>query len=374
MAITGNIERYGGHMLSRVRSPKIDDGTLTFDLRLGLHQIRKELPVGKEFPALYEPFKRFTGLVNPLMKLLREGRIKALLIDAMNMPFRTPTYDKYLKAIKNIELIVVHDVYMSEAAKFADVVLPAKTFLERNCPSIMLWSKYGIIGVRQKVVEAPGECKSNIELFTALARKMGLEKYFSWKSEEELIDWILEPVGVKFEELKSKGYVKAGEPLSERIYEKEGFPTISNKVELYSSILEKIGVDPMPTWHDELLLKPNEKYPYILSSYTPVRQHSWSLWKAVTDLENILEQDHAYLSKKIATEKGIKNGDWILIETKHGVARYKAIVKEYMHPETVLVSRGNHEEAKIIDVLDPIDPVSSFIAERGIPCNVRRAD
>jgi anaerobic selenocysteine-containing dehydrogenase len=372
MAITGNVEIYGGHMLSRVRSPVIDDGTLTFDSRLGLHNMRKIPEVAKQFPVLYEPFKTFTALAHGLMSLLRQGKIKALFVDAMNMPYRTPTYDKYIRAIDNVDFIVVFDVYMSEVAKYADVVLPSKTFLERDCPSLNLWHKHGILYMRQKTLDPPGECKSNIELFTLLAKKMGLDNRFPWKDEEELFNWLLEPAGVKFENLKNEGYVQVQERYPEKLYEKKGFATPSKKIEIYCSILEQMGADPLPTWHEELLIKPDEKYPYILSSYTPVRQHSWSLWKAVRDLEEILEQDHAYIPEEIAKEKGIKTGDSVLIETKHGTARYKAVVRKYMHPKTILVSRGNFEQAKIIDVHEPIDPVTSFIAERGITCNIRR--
>ncbi|RLI04774.1 hypothetical protein DRO26_03955 [Candidatus Bathyarchaeota archaeon] len=376
IALTGNVDIRGGHILGWPRSPMIDDGFLAFDPRLGLRDKRKIPEVAKEFPAVYEALKNFTALAHGLMKMLRQGKVKALFVDAMNMPLRTPTYNRFVKDIESVELLVVFDVYLGEVegkiAKYADIVLPAKTFLERDCLSIQLWHKYGIIHVRQKVVDAPGECKSNFEFYTMLAKKMGLGEYFPWKNEEELFDWLLEPTGVKFERLKKEGYVQVGEPISEKTYEKEGFPTPSKKVELYSSILEKMGVDPLPTWHDELMLKQDEKYPYIHTSYTPARQHSWTNWKAVRDLEEVLEQDHAYIPERIALEKGIKTGDLVYVETKHGVATYKAVVKKYIHPETIIVSRGNPEQAKIIDILDPIDPISSFMAERGIPCNVRR--
>jgi len=371
-AITGNVDVYGGKLFMRNRTPEMDDGTLICDVRLGLRDIRPKTELGKEFPAVYALLKHlqyFTMIDNSWQKELREGRIKAVIADAVNMVIRKPNSQRALDVIKNLELLVVFDVYMNETAKYADVVLPSTTFLERDGFSLSSYNKEGVITVRQKVVEPPGECKSNFELFTDLARKMGLGEYFQWKNVKELIDYILEPTGVSFEMLKKEGIVRVGEPMKEKLYQEQGFPTPSKKVELHSSMLEFMGVDPLPTWHDELRPQPTQELPLILSSYTPLRQHSWTPW--LWKLEEALEFDVAYLHRDMAEKIGVHDGSWVVVETKHGNAKFKAKVTEFIHPKSVIVSRGLHQQAKLIDILDPIDSVTGFMAERGMACNLR---
>jgi anaerobic selenocysteine-containing dehydrogenase len=378
MAITGNIDRKGGQILGHPWPGQIGyyTGKEQYSTTLGIPDIRPKSELGKECPPFaYHTFAESGGLPLPAwMKALREGKFKAVICEGINMVIRDPNYYKIIEAIKNLEFFVVFDVYMNKTAKYADVVLPAATFLERDEIDLQRYYKHGIIRLRRKVVDPPGECKSSFDFWTALARKMDLEKYLPWKDVGELIDWMVKPQGTSYKELLEKGEVRVHPPIPEKAYEKEGFPTPSKKVELYSSLLEMMGVDPLPTWHDKLWEQPTKEYPLILSSYTPTRQHSWTLWPAVLKLEEVLEENRAYLHSSVAAEIGIRDEDWIIIETRHGSAKYRAKVTEFIHPKSVIVSRGEHEQAKIIDLLDPIDPVTTLPAERGIPCRVRRAD
>ncbi len=376
MAITGNIDREGGARVLRPRKPIIDRGMHSFaDTRLGLHGKRPPITVGSEFPATYNVFKKVMILDSPWQeRFLYKGRIKAIICDAINLLIRKPNYHKTLESIKGLELLVVYDVYMSETAKYADIIFPSTTFLERDGISLRDWHKGGRIRARQKVVEPPGECRSNFDFFKGLAEEMGIGNYFSWKDVRQMIDYILEPTGRTFDELQRVGFIELGEPLEEKAYEKHGFPTPSGKVELYSAQLEKMGVSPLPVWRDELFFKPNSEFPLILSSFTPARQHSWTLWPSVLELEEVLEEDCAYVHQDVAKEIGIREKDWIRITTMHGNARYKAKVTEFIHPDSVIVSRGLPQQAKLIDLCDPIDPDSAFMAERGMLCRISKSE
>ncbi len=375
--ITGNIDIIGAKQFYRDREPKIDERTLTGDKRFGLHE-KRNIPKHekyKQYPAIYNASKERTVIDNAFMEEFWEGNIKALICDASNFVVRKPNYKKAVKGIKNnLDLLVVYDVYMNETGELADVIFPSTTFLERNNFSLANFNKEGIISVRQKLVEPPGECKSRLELYGELAEKMGFGDDFPFRNNKEIVNYMLDPLYISFEELREKGIIKVGEKAEERLYEEEGFKTPTGKVEIYSSILENFGVEPLPTWHDEQWPRQNEEFPLIFSSFTPKRQHSWSTWSAITDLEETLEENRAYIHKSVAEEKEIKDGDWIKIQTKNGSAEYKAKVSERMHSDSVIASRGEHQEARLIDIHDNVDPVTGYMGERGIPCKIERVN
>jgi anaerobic selenocysteine-containing dehydrogenase len=86
-----------------------------------------------------------------------------------------------------------------------------------------------------------GECRSDYEIFRALARRFGLGEYF-WDTDEQCLDFMLEPAGISFEELKKIGVLVGCKRY--RSYPSNGFPTPSDKVDLYSSKLKEWGFDP----------------------------------------------------------------------------------------------------------------------------------
>ena len=88
-----------------------------------------------------------------------------------------------------------------------------------------------------------------------LASRMGLEDVFPWKTQEELINYALEPSGMTWDQVVASGrmpnlYRGQAEFQEERKYLKTGFATPSGKVELYSKTLEDLGFDPLPYYRE----------------------------------------------------------------------------------------------------------------------------
>ena len=85
-----------------------------------------------------------------------------------------------------------------------------------------------------------------------LAIRLGFGEYFPWKSEEELADYRLKPLGITFKEAATERYIIGSsepwtyETINPKTGEPTGFATPSGKIELYSNVLEKLGYDPLP--------------------------------------------------------------------------------------------------------------------------------
>ena len=96
----------------------------------------------------------------------------------------------------------------------------------------------------QQQVTRLGECRSDYEILRDLARKLGFGEYF-WDTEEQCLDYILEPAGISFSEFRKIGVLVGTKQY--RSYQPQGFSTRSGKVELYSDQLKEWGFDPLPT-------------------------------------------------------------------------------------------------------------------------------
>lgn len=252
------------------------------------------------------------------------------------------------KALKspNLELHVVLEHFMTPTALLADYVLPAASKLERPMLSSVedfsssLWS-----GGRG--VQPLGERKHDYNFFREMAIRLGFGEYFPWKTEEELYNYRLAPLGITFEEAVNNKYLIVSdkpwtyETINPRTGKKTGFATRSGKLELYSSVLEELGYDPLPFYEEppESPIRTPEvarDYPLILTTggrwmpqfHSEHRQLGMGLREQHPDPLVEIHPDTAH-------EYGIAEGDWAYIETRRGVIKMKARLSAGIHPKVV---------------------------------------
>jgi len=238
------------------------------------------------------------------------------------------------RALKKLDFLVVSDMFMTPTAALADIVLPVASYLEFDSIVAPPYS-HAVILVQQKVTRI-GECWSDYEILCELANKLGLGEYF-WDTEEECLDAILKPAGLTFEEFRKVGVISGSKRY--RSYESQGFATPSGKVELYSSQLKEWGFDPLPLYHeppetpysDPELAK---EYPLIFTSWKsePYR-HSGG--KQIAALRGSHPEPIVTIHPETAGKLGIKEGDWVYIETKRGRIKQKATLSTGIDPRVV---------------------------------------
>ncbi len=172
--------------------------------------------------------------------------IRSLYVYNSNPAVVAPHANKVRQGLAREDLFtVVHDLYLTETARYADIVLPAASSFENTDIYRSYWHHY--YQIQQPVIEPYGESKSNVEVFRLLAREMGFDEQAFHDTEEDMIrqalDHPLNPRldGITYEALLEKQFVKAKvSPL---------FPgklrTPSGKIELYSSRMEKKKAIPL---------------------------------------------------------------------------------------------------------------------------------
>jgi anaerobic selenocysteine-containing dehydrogenase len=161
--------------------------------------------------------------------------VKALITAASNPLITQPNTKLVYKAIKNLDLYIVHDFWITPSAAIADYVLPAASWLER--PGIFnYWDSAGFVYAAEAVlpskVEGKYDRKPDYDLWRGLGIRLGQEEFWPWGTFEEALAYRLEPFGfASFSEFIQKTGGIIITPKEERKYEKLRFGTPTGKME-----------------------------------------------------------------------------------------------------------------------------------------------
>jgi anaerobic selenocysteine-containing dehydrogenase len=216
--------------------------------------------------------------------------IRGLFVYNSNPAVVTSAQQDVLRGLARDDLfLVVSDHFVTDTARYADLVLPATMAMEQT--DLMFSWGHLYLTYNPKVVEAQGECIPNNELFRRLARRMGIaDPWFDLTDDEQLeasLDWSAPQMGgIDLDRLKAEGYVRLNVPAAADYapHRDGGFPTPSGKVELVSSMAALGGfvaplfrqgiagnqdgskVDALPTYHRPQEVGADDRYPLALVS------------------------------------------------------------------------------------------------------------
>ncbi len=333
MGITGNIDIPGGQVL--FKPPKIRSVS-----DFGAH---KRLPKEQAAKRLGGDRFRLAGnfaIINPKCvwdAILEEEPypVKMLFLISSNPLLTRANAREVYHALEKVEFMAVADFFLTPTAEMADIVLPAATWLEMDYIGDF-WKRHGYILPRRKAIQV-GECRSDHEMLNDLAHRVGQGDDW-WETFEGGLDYILEPLGITWQEFKQMDYIK-GET-AYRKYKTKGFSTPTRKFELASTLLEKWGYDPLPQFQEppESPVSTPEltkDYPYILITgmrlpgffHTENRQVPW--------LRELHPDPTVEIHPDTAKKEGIQNGDWVIIESPRGKVRQRAKLTPRIHPNVV---------------------------------------
>jgi thiosulfate reductase/polysulfide reductase chain A len=266
--------------------------------------------------------------------------IKGWFVYATNLIKAMPDQAETIRAIQQLDLMVVVDVIPSEIAGWADVVLPEATYLERYDDLNVETFREPFVALRQPVVPPPGDQKPNWWIARELAIKLGLGAYYPWTNIEEYLEHRLKGAGLRLAQLKSRGVVK-GPP--QPLYFEDGvapeFATPSGKIEFYSLQLKDKGFDPVPRYR-----RPPEGPPgsfRLLFGRAPV--HSFSRTQTNPVLLDAMAENEVWVNAWVGARMGLKSGDYVRLRNQDGVVsnfRVKARVTEAIRPECVYMVHG----------------------------------
>ncbi|MFY4773621.1 molybdopterin-dependent oxidoreductase [Metabacillus sp. RGM 3146] len=291
-----------------------------------------------ERPDLLLNKKTRTVNMNQLGQALLEldPSVLSLFVYNSNPAIVAPEANKVKQGLMREDLFtVVHDLFLTETAAYADLILPASASFENMDFYTSYWHHY--MQLQQPVLEKYGESKSNVEVFRLLADEMNFPEELFALSEADLIREALDHSdnlylkGQGYDDLKIKHYIKAERGTL--------FPgklnTPSGKIELYSERMEKDGYPPLPTY--SLLLEesdlpflfvPGPNHNFLNSTFANNRKH-----------QELEKSPKLHINIKDAIDYGIHNGDTVRISNHRGECELIAATGEKVL-QGVLVSQG----------------------------------
>jgi anaerobic selenocysteine-containing dehydrogenase len=211
---------------------------------------------------------------------------------------------------------------------------------------------------RNKVIEPLGKYKSDYEFWIDLAVRMGYGKDFWNGSIAECMNEQLKPLGLTMDELRAKptGIVRTESrpPVYEKYARVFSAPSTrldrapylpQGKVAIYNTTFEKHGFNPLPEWKEppesptatpELL----DRFPLVFSDFHTSKVYTASWQRNVPYLREVLPDPTVQIHPDTAIARGIAHGDWVIVESPHGSAKFKAEIYPGIRSDTVMALHG----------------------------------
>ncbi|HLY55577.1 MAG TPA: molybdopterin-dependent oxidoreductase [Stellaceae bacterium] len=262
---------------------------------------------------------------------LADPPVRAFFVAANNPAVTCPDSHVVRRALGREDLfVVVHAPTLNDTARFADIVLPAATYLETDD----LYTSYGSYRMQfgAQAVEPPGEARSNAWVARALARRMGVEHPVFRRPDRELLTELIEGAtglarGVDPEEVLSGRPIKLAPP------DVQEFGTPSGRLEVRSSVLEAAGLPGLPDWRQE----PGDPAHPLRLLTAPGFHLSHTAYAGARFLEKRAGESSCVLHPEDAAARGVADGDLVDLRNARGRITFRAKVGSETLPGVVLV-------------------------------------
>lgn len=247
-----------------------------------------------------------------LGRVLETGEIKTLFVFNTNPVVNLPNQRLVKKGLQRDDLfIVVHDLFLNDTCSYADIVLPATSFLESFDVHVSYYHNY--MSINQKAINPFGEAKPNYQIFKELSGALGLKSNEIFPPEREVVNEFLErsrAVDFTLEDLAEEGFCKM------KIRPQDVYSTPSGKIEFYSQLAEKANLPPLPGYYEEQI-KSHHLQLLTVNHKLITRSQFHNVWQK--EIEPIV-----LLNEEYARQRGIKEGEWIRLRNNQDTLNMKA--------------------------------------------------
>jgi anaerobic dimethyl sulfoxide reductase subunit A len=298
------------------------------------------LPSGPHDPSRFV----FTGswakdiLLNQL-----DPPIALVYIVASNLINRSPDTRANAEALSQIDFVVVHEPFLTPTTRYADIVLPITTDLERS-DLVTSWGHDQHLFYSKQAVEPAGEARSDYWVFAQIAERLGLgEAYTNGKCVEEWLYEFLDPQSLDVESLQNQGIMRQDNEIRIALADfradpiTHALPTPSGKIEIAYQQASEFGLPVIPSYIES----PLADGPYPLQLITPhYKFRANSCFHAVPWLAH-LETHAVWINPLDAQKRGIAVGDLVEVLNERGVIRLPVKVTGRIMPGVVCVYQGS---------------------------------
>jgi assimilatory nitrate reductase catalytic subunit len=290
---------------------------------------------------------------------MREGEIRALFSACNNVMVSLPDTNSVRKSLEGLEFYVCMDFFMSEGARYADLVLPGPTWAEDE--GVTANSEARVVKIN-KAIDPPGEAKTEWWVINELAKRLGREKYFDFKSPRDIFDELrlasaggnADYAGITYEKIEAQNGIfwpcpTEDHPGTPRMFE-EKFYLPDGKAKFHA--VEYVGAAE----------KPDEEYPLILTSGRVVYQYlSGNQTRRIKFLVDQCPEPYVEIHPETAAKMRINDGERVKVVSRRGEGVFPALIVRTIRPDTIFIPYHWGEELAVNQLTNPaLDPTSKI--------------
>jgi len=281
-----------------------------------------------------------------------EGHVKGMYIMGENPFLSDPNVNKVRKALSNLDFLVVQDIFLTETAEFADVVLPASAYLEKLGTYTNTDRR---VQVGRPAIEMPGEARLDWEIVCDISTRMGYPMSYDGPEEvfREFASVTESYRHFTYDNLGPTGKLWPNEtPETDDgpiVLFGDGFPTANGRAKFVPADWEAAA---------EL---PDDEYPFVLSTGRLLEHwHTGSMTRRSRALDAISPQAYAGLHVSDAKRLGVNEGDWVKVSSRRGSVTIMAKIADKEIPGGVFIPFHFREAAANLLTLDELDPAGKI--------------
>jgi formate dehydrogenase major subunit len=250
-----------------------------------------------------------------------EGKLKALWIIGEDVVQTDPNTQKVIKALQATELVIVQELFMTETAKYADVLLPGSSFLEKS--GTFTNGERRVQAVRQVVSPIPGT-KPDGQIIVELMNRMGYAQpdYTADGMLEEISGIVPFFEGIRWERLGKNGlqWPVASDGSDTKILHQQSFK-------------RGLGYFEFHPWVESPEIQNHGKeYPYILTTNRELEHYNCGAMTRRTPNEQLLSSDYLLIHPEDAQMHGIQEEDFVCLESPRGKVDVRARISDAVNP------------------------------------------
>jgi anaerobic selenocysteine-containing dehydrogenase len=311
-------------------------------------------------PEVHRPSRvlNMRDLGDDLCRTDLQPPVRALMVYGANPMVSIPNQARIRAGLLRDDLFtVVHDLFVTETARFADYVLPATSQIE-HLDLAPAWGHL-YLALNRPAIAPRGEAICNTELFRRLAHALGRTEPWLFESDESMLraalasghPWL---EGITYESLWERGYARLRTGDDWRPFADGGFATPSGKAELFSAALAAAGQDPLPGATARpagtgLQLITGKQVHTLNSGYTHIERHRR---RAGTLFVELHPDD--------ARARGVVDGELVRVSNEFGALDALCVVSDRLRPGLAWMPFGGLTDAagarRSVNVLTPVAP------------------
>ncbi|MBI2880337.1 MAG: molybdopterin-dependent oxidoreductase [Candidatus Tectomicrobia bacterium] len=355
---------------------------------------RDRFPLGPPAGGAIPPYEVYRAILTG-----RPYPIRALVSFGGNILLSTSDTLEGRRALEKLEFFALTELFETPAARFADILLPASTFLESM--HVKTTFEQGadtstFVQLRKQVVPPLHESRPDMRIIFELARRLGLGGQF-WEGDlRAAFNAQLAPAGLSVEDLeRNPGGIFVPLPVEFHKYRAKdpqtgrsrGFRTATGRVEIYLETFHAKGYSPVPDFRPAPAEGDAKDYPLILTT-AKVVEFCHGQHRAVPSLRRRVPAPYVEIHPQTARGLEVRDGEWVRLETPLGGIRVRARLTEAIRPDVVCTQHGWWQECRALNLPGydafseeganinriigsrVVDPVSGATANRSHRCRV----